>query len=273
MPLFVIPFPQIDPVLVEFGPFAIRWYALAYIAGLLLGWRLAIALVSRDHLWGTREHPDRIAIDDLLVYIAFGIVLGGRLGQVIFYDFSYFSEHPAEIFAVWHGGMAFHGGFIGALLAMSFLAWHRKVPLMSLFDIAAIVSPIGIFFGRIANFINGELWGRPTDVPWAMVFPRADDLPRHPSQLYEAGLEGALIFVIIGLIAMKGGLKRSGLLAGLFGILYALTRSFAELYRDPDPLTEALPGGFTMGMALSLPMALVGVWLVIRSFRAEAKSP
>ena len=269
MPFFVIPFPQIDPVLVEFGPFAIRWYALAYIAGLLIGWRLALAIVSSDHLWGSRAHPDRLTIDDLLVYMAFGIVLGGRLGQVIFYDFAYFSAHPAEIFAVWHGGMAFHGGFIGALLAMTFLAWHRKVPLLSLFDIAAIVSPIGLFFGRIANFINGELWGRPTDVAWAMIFPRADDLPRHPSQLYEAGLEGALIFIMMGFVTMRGGLKRHGLLAGLFGILYALTRSFSELYRDPDPLTEALPGGVTMGMALSLPMALVGLWLVMRSVRAE----
>ncbi|MEY4092336.1 MAG: hypothetical protein RLZZ496_1518 [Pseudomonadota bacterium] len=272
MPLFVLPFPQIDPVLVEFGPFAIRWYALAYIAGLLLGWRLAIALAASDQLWGTRIRPDRLTMDDLLIYMAFGIVFGGRLGNVIFYDLDYYRAHPSEILAVWHGGMAFHGGFIGALLAMVFLSWHRKTPLLSLFDIAAIVSPIGIFFGRIANFINGELWGRPTDVAWAMIFPRADDLPRHPSQLYEAGLEGVLIFIIVGLVALRGGLKKPGLLAGLFGVLYALTRSIAELYRDPDPMTEALPGGFTMGMALSLPMALIGVVLIVLSLRTESKS-
>ena len=272
MPLFVLPFPQIDPVLVEFGPFAIRWYALAYIAGLLLGWRLAIALVASDRLWGSREYPDRLTIDDLLIYMAFGIVFGGRLGNVVFYDLDYYLAHPSEILAVWHGGMAFHGGFIGALLAMLFLSWHRKTPLLSLFDIAAIVSPIGIFFGRIANFINGELWGRPTDVAWAMIFPRADDLPRHPSQLYEAGLEGVLIFIIVGLVALRGGLKKPGLLAGLFGVLYALTRSIAELYRDPDPMTEALPGGFTMGMALSLPMALIGIVLIVLSLRKESPS-
>ena len=198
--------------------------------------------------------------------MAFGIVLGGRLGNVIFYDLNYYLAHPSEILAVWHGGMAFHGGFIGALIAMVILAKLRRVPLLSLFDIAALVSPVGLFFGRIANFINGELWGRPTNVSWAMIFPRADDLPRHPSQLYEAGLEGILIFILLGFVARKGGLKRPGLLSGLFGVLYAATRSFAELYRDPDPLTEALPGGFTMGMALSLPMALIGLVLIARSF-------
>jgi len=165
--------------------------------------------------------------------------------------------------------MAFHGGFIGALIAIYLSCRRHDSPPAALFDVAAAVAPIGLFLGRIANFINGELWGRPTDVPWAMIFPRADDLPRHPSQLYEAGLEGALIFIIMGFVTMRGGLKRHGLLAGLFGILYALTRSFSELYRDPDPLTEALPGGVTMGMALSLPMALVGLWLVVRSVRAE----
>ena len=164
MPLFVIPFPEIDPVLVQFGPFAVRWYALAYIAGLVIGWRVALRLVDAENLWGNRARPDRLTIDDLLIYWALGIVLGGRLGNVIFYDLDYYLTYPSEILAIWHGGMSFHGGLIGAVIAMMILARMRKVSALALFDVAAIVAPIGLFFGRIANFINGELWGRPTDV-------------------------------------------------------------------------------------------------------------
>ncbi len=273
MPLFVLPFPQIDPVLVQFGPFAIRWYALSYIAGLVLGWQIAVRIAEAAALWGTRARPDRGTLDDLLVYWAFGIVLGGRLGNVIFYDLDYYLSYPSEILAIWHGGMSFHGGFIGAVIAMMLLAKARKISSLALFDVAAIVAPIGLFFGRIANFINGELWGRPSDVAWAMVFPRADSLPRHPSQLYEAGLEGLLLLLVIGFAARKGGLKYAGFLSGLFGVLYALARSVAELFRDPDPITEALPGGLTMGMVLSVPMALVGLWLIMRSLRTKAHTP
>jgi phosphatidylglycerol:prolipoprotein diacylglycerol transferase len=271
MPLFLLPFPTIDPVLVEFGPFIVRWYALAYIAGLILGWRLALTLVQSPSLWGERTRPETAAIDDLLVYIAFGIVLGGRLGHVVFYEFSFYAAHPAEILAVWHGGMAFHGGLIGAAVAMILLARLRHLPILALTDVASAVVPIGLFFGRIANFINGELWGRPTDVAWAMIFPRADDQPRHPSQLYEAGLEGAAIFLALMLAVRFGGLKRPGLISGLFGILYAIARTVSEFFRDPDPLTEQLPGGFTMGMALSVPMVVIGLWLVGRSLRAETR--
>lgn len=272
MPLFVLPFPHIDPILIEFGPFAIRWYALAYIAGLILGWRLALMIIARPSLWGSRVAPERLVIDDMLIYVTFGVILGGRLGNVIFYDLDYYFAHPQEILALWHGGMAFHGGLIGVMMAIVILAWRSKTSLLTLFDIAAFCVPIGLFFGRIANFINGELWGRPTDVAWAMVFPRADDLPRHPSQLYEAGLEGAVIFILLARVVAKGGFRRPGLLTGLFGVLYAIMRSFCELYRDPDPFTEALPGGFTMGMALSLPMALVGLWLILRSMTRESLS-
>ena len=201
MPIFVLPFPQIDPVLIEFGPFVVRWYALAYIAGLILGWRLAFAIAARPSLWGIRTPPSLQAVDDLLVYMALGIVIGGRLGHIVFYEPSYYLANPTEIFAVWHGGMAFHGGLIGACVAMVLLARIHRLSILSLTDIAAIVSPIGLFFGRIANFINGELWGRPSDVPWAMVFPRADEQPRHPSQLYEAGMEGLAIRQ-----AMRGGM-------------------------------------------------------------------
>ena len=272
MPIFVLPFPQIDPILIEFGPLAIRWYAIAYIAGLVLGWKLAFAVASRPRLWGQRTPPTHATIDDLLVYMALGIVIGGRLGHVVFYEFSYYFTHPAEIFAIWHGGMAFHGGLIGACVGLILLAQNHKTSILALTDMAAIVSPIGLFFGRLANFINGELWGRPSDIPWAMVFPRADDQPRHPSQLYEAALEGLLIFIIIGLIARSGGLKRPGLLSGLFGILYAAARTICEFYRDPDPISEQLGGGLTMGMALSTPLAVIGFWLVWRSFKTVAKS-
>jgi len=267
--MFVIPYPHIDPILVEFGPFVIRWYALAYIAGLVIGWKLAFKIAANTALWGTRTPPDYATVDDLLVYMALGIVIGGRLGQVLFYDLVFFIINPLEIFAVWHGGMAFHGGLIGACIAMILLAKRRKTSLLALTDIAAIVSPIGLFFGRIANFINGELWGRPTDVEWAIVFPRADDQPRHPSQLYEAALEGLLIFLIVGWVARKGGLKRPGLLSGLFGLLYAITRTISEFFRDPDPVTEQLAGGLTMGMALSIPLIVIGLWLIWRSYRME----
>ncbi len=270
MPIVVLPFPHIDPVLIEFGPLVIRWYALAYLAGLLIGWKLAFALAANAALWGSRTPPDHATIDDLIVYMALGIVVGGRLGNVVFYDLAYFIDNPLEIFAVWHGGMAFHGGLIGACIAMVLLARVHQTPILAITDIAAIVSPVGLFFGRIANFINGELWGRPADVPWAMVFPRADEQPRHPSQLYEATLEGLLLFLIIGWIARMGGLKRPGLLSGLFGILYAVTRTISEFYRDPDPVSEQLAGGFTMGMALSAPLALIGLGLVWRSFRKVA---
>jgi len=272
MPIFILPFPQIDPVLIEFGPFVVRWYALAYIAGLILGWRLAFALAARPSLWGTRTPPSLQAVDDLLVYMALGIVVGGRIGHIVFYEPSYYLANPTETLAVWHGGMAFHGGLIGACVAMVLLARIHRLSILSLTDIAAIVSPIGLFFGRIANFINGELWGRPSDVPWAMVFPRADEQPRHPSQFYEAGMEGLFIFIAIGLAAKYGGLRRPGLLSGLFGVLYAIARTLSEFFRDPDPKSELLAGGLTMGMVLSAPLAILGLWLIWQSIYTKTEA-
>lgn len=265
--MFVIAFPQIDPVLIAFGPFAIRWYALAYLAGLIIGWRLAFMIAARQTLWGERTPPSAEAIDDLLLAVALGIVIGGRLGHVLFYEFSYYLENPLQVLAVWHGGMAFHGGLIGAAIAMIFVAHFRHTRILALTDVAAVVAPIGLFFGRLANFINGELWGRPSDVPWAMIFPRADEQPRHPSQLYEAGLEGLAILMILSLVARWGGLKRPGLLSGLFGVCYAIARTVSEFYREPDPQSEALANGWTMGMALSAPLVLVGLWLILTSFK------
>ncbi len=190
MPLNAIPFPQIDPVLVSIGPFAIRWYALAYIVGILGGWFYARAIVRSEALWGGKAPLTVTDYDDFILWVTLGIILGGRIGYVLFYNAPYFVEHPAEIVQLWKGGMSFHGGFLGCVAAVLLFAWRRGIPWLSLGDITCAVAPIGLFLGRLANFINAELWGRVTDVPWAIVFPGAGVLPRHPSQLYEAGLEG-----------------------------------------------------------------------------------
>src|ERR1044072_8142160 len=189
MPLFVIPYPSFDPVLVHLGPFAIRWYALAYIFGILLGWGYARAIIRAEKLWGGKPPLSVTDFDDFVLWVTLGIILGGRIGYVLFYNFPHFAAHPIEIVQLWNGGMSFHGGFTGCVVAVVLFAYARGISILSLGDITCAVGPIGLFLGRIANFINGELWGRPTDVPWAMVFPGAGALPRPPSQLYEAGLE------------------------------------------------------------------------------------
>ena len=183
MPVFAIPFPAIDPVLISVGPFSIRWYALAYVAGIFLAWWYARRLAADARLWGTGGAPLRVGdLDDFIVWAAVGIVAGGRIGYVLFYDLHHYIQQPADIFAVWHGGMSFHGGFLGTMLAMSLFAWQRKLPTWSLIDLIAAGTPFGLFFGRIANFINGEIFGRVTDVPWAIVFPNGGDEPRHPRE-------------------------------------------------------------------------------------------
>lgn len=267
MLMFVLPFPTIDPVLIAIGPFAIRWYALAYIAGLLLGWLYARALVRRPALWGGRPVPTEADLDDMLVYCALGVIVGGRLFYVLFYNLDFFLANPAEIPALWRGGMSFHGGLVGCAIALMVLAKRRALPILSFADIAAAVVPLGLFFGRVANFINGELWGRVTDVSWAMVFPYAGPLPRHPSQLYEAVLEGLAILIILYFVIQRGGLKRPGYVAGLFGVLYAIGRIISEFFREPDPQLGFLFGGATMGMLLSVPLFAAGVWLIMRSRR------
>jgi phosphatidylglycerol:prolipoprotein diacylglycerol transferase len=265
MPTFVLPFPAVDPVLVQLGPLAIRWYALAYIAGLIAGWALIRRLVADDRLWGGAARPDKDSIDDLLVFVALGVVIGGRLGIVLFYHPSFYFAHPYEIIRVWEGGMSFHGGLIGAFVGMALFARRHETLLLTVMDLSALVVPIGIFFGRIANFIKPELWGRPTDVPWAMIFPGSDGVPRHPSQLYEALLEGFATFAILALAARSGALRRPGLIAGLFGVLYGMARIFSEFFREPDPGLENIAYGLTMGMILSAPMILIGVGLILWS--------
>eukprot|EP01037_Dinobryon_pediforme_P007545 gene7545-7610_t len=257
---FSVPFPWI-------GPLPIRWYALAYIGGMLGGWLYARWLVQQPRLWGQIQHPDAVSLDDLLVYAALGTIIGGRLGNVLFYSPGFYFAHPLEIFKLWEGGMAFHGGLIGVLIGMWLFARREKVSALSVIDLCAIVVPIGLFFGRLANFIRPELWGRPTDVPWAMIFPGVDGLPRHPSQLYEAGLEGLLLLLILSIMAQRGGLKRPGLIMGSFGILYGFARIISEFFREPDAVTEALAHGLTMGMVLSVPLIVIGGFFVLRALR------
>ena len=265
MPTLVLPFPAINPVLVQWGPLAIRWYALAYIAGLTLGWLLIRKVVANDRYWGGAKRPSPLSIDDLLVYCAFGVIIGGRLGDVLFYDPRYYLAHPLDVFKIWQGGMAFHGGLIGALIGMILFARRHGAPALTVMDLCALAAPIGLFFGRIANFIRPELWGRPTDVPWAVVFPGTDGLPRHPSQIYEALLEGALAFAILFVLARTGALKRPGLITGAFGIVYGSARIFCEFFREPDPRLEDLGRGLTMGMVLSAPLIVIGLGLLAAS--------
>jgi phosphatidylglycerol:prolipoprotein diacylglycerol transferase len=262
MPLFVIPFPAFDPVLVHLGPFAIRWYALAYIAGILLGWAYARALIRNERLWGGKPPMGIDDFDDFILWVTLGIILGGRTGYVLFYNLPNFVEHPIEIIQLWHGGMSFHGGFIGCVLAVVLFSRKRGIPFLSLGDITCAVGPIGLLLGRIANFINGELWGRPADVPWAMVFPDGGALPRHPSQLYEATLEGLLLLVVLALLMRAGALKRPGLIIGCFAVGYAIARTSCEFFREPDAQLGFLWGGLTMGMLLSVPLFLAGLGFI-----------
>lgn len=258
MPFLAIPFPDIDPILISIGPFAIRWYALAYVGGILLAWWFARRVAANGSYWRAKPPMTPADIDDVIVWCALGIVLGGRLGYVLFYQPQYFLEHPAEILVIWRGGMSFHGGFLGTVLALILFARSRRIPVLSMLDIAALVVPMGLFLGRIANFINGELWGRVTDVPWAVIFPMAGPDPRHPSQLYQAGLEGIVLFAILLYAVKRGALQRPGMVGGLFVAGYGIARIVGELFREPDAHIGYLAGGLTMGMLLSIPMIVAG---------------
>jgi phosphatidylglycerol---prolipoprotein diacylglyceryl transferase len=273
MPTALIPFPSFDPVLVSIGPFAIRWYALAYICGILLGWLYARAIIANERYWGGPAPMTVLDYDDFILWVTLGIILGGRTGYVLFYNLPYFAEHPLEIVQLWNGGMSFHGGFLGCVLAVILFARSRGISILSLGDLTCAVAPIGIFLVRLANFINGELWGRAADVPWAMVFP-ADrlHLPRHPSQLYEAGLEGVVLFVLLFLLVRAGALKRPGLILGAFALLYGLARCVCEFFREPDPQLGFLWGGLTMGMLLSVPLMIAGVILIAHALRAQPRT-
>ena len=283
--ILTIPFPDFDPAIFEIGPFAIRWYSLAYIAGLVIGWRYCRRLAIRSPARFTaealpkgataeqiQEHQEREAtvFDDFLLWATLGVILGGRLGYVLFYNPGYFLSNPLEILKIWQGGMSFHGGLLGMVAAQVIFAWRRKIALIAQADVIAPAAPIGLFLGRLANFINGELYGRATEVPWAMIFPGdPDQLPRHPSQLYQAGLEGLALFIILFVMVRLGALGRTGLLTGTFLIGYALSRLTMELFREPDAHLGFLLGGATMGQLLSLPMLLAGLGLVLWSLRGR----
>ena len=271
MPLSVLPFPQFDPVLISIGPFAIRWYALAYIFGILLGWLYARAIIRNERLWAGPPPMTVLDFDDFILWVTLGIILGGRTGYVLFYNFDHFIANPLEIVQVWKGGMSFHGGFLGCVAAVVLFAWKRGLPILSLGDITCAVGPIGLFLGRVANFVNGELWGRATEVPWAMVFCNriieaanagrcpAGPLPRHPSQLYEATLEGLVLLALLAILVRAGALKRPGLIIGAFAVGYALARTVCEFFREPDAQLGFLWGGLTMGMMLNIPLLLAGL--------------
>jgi phosphatidylglycerol:prolipoprotein diacylglycerol transferase len=271
----LIKVPVFDPIAIAIGPIAIRWYALAYIGGIVLGWLYARALIKNEKLWGGPAPISLIQMDDFILWVTLGIIVGGRTGYVLFYNLPFFAEHPAEIFELWKGGMSFHGGFMGCVVAVIWFARRNNIPILSLGDITTAVGPIGLFLGRIANFINSELWGRPADptLPWAMIFPNGGPLPRHPSQLYEAGMEGILLFTVLAVMIRFGALKRPGLILGSFITLYALARITGEHFREPDPQLGFLWGGLTMGMLLSLPMVFAGIILIVRAWRRERPNP
>ncbi|WP_425072313.1 prolipoprotein diacylglyceryl transferase [Sagittula sp. S175] len=289
-----IPFPNLSPELISFDlfgmHFALRWYALAYIAGILIGWRIAVSAVKRPGLWPRQQPPATPGqIEDLLTWIILGVILGGRIGYVFFYNAGYYLSHPAEILMIWQGGMAFHGGLLGVVVATWIWCLKNRAPILSTADMLALATPPGLLLGRLANFVNAELWGRPTDLPWGVIFPgeaaqacgqvMGELCARHPSQLYEAGLEGLLLGLILLTLAWRGALKRPGVIAAVFFIGYAAARILVEFVRQPDeqftsatdPVGYAIQfggAGLTQGQLLSLAMIAIGVVFLIRSRRA-----
>lgn len=263
---FVIPFPIIDPVLIQVGPLTIRWYALAYTVGLFLAWRYVRALAKRPPSPASERD-----IDGFLLWATLGVVLGARLGYMLFYKFSYFLDNPLSVFQVSSGGMSFHGGLLGVLVAGLLYFRRRGMGVLAFADLVVCAAPIGLFLGRMANFINGELYGRVSDVPWAMVFPRGGPAPRHPSQLYEAGLEGVVLFLVLYFLWRRESVRRrTGLLSGVFLVGYAAARATVELFRQPDAHIGFLVGGTTMGQWLSTPVLALGFFLIIWSGRRSA---
>lgn len=257
--IFALSFPAIDPVLIKIGPVAIRWYALAYLAGLLFGWRFLMRLAD-----GSVKGLDREAADDFLVWATLAVIIGGRLGYVLFYRPGFYLQSPLEIFAVWQGGMSFHGGIAGVIVASVWFARRRGIPPLVLGDMIARVAPVGLFFGRLANFINGELFGRVTAVPWGVVFPSGGPEPRHPSQLYEAALEGLVMLVLLNLLGRSSWAKaRPGFVTGGFLAGYGVVRTAVEFVREPDGHLGFVLGPFTMGQALSVPMIIAGLVLML----------
>ena len=260
--------PVIDPVALDLGPLSIKWYGLAYMFSLLLGWIYTRSLSGNQRLWGGKSPIKPDHFDDLLMWITLGVVVGGRLGYVLFYKPAYFFHNPAEIIATWNGGMSFHGGLIGSLIAIWIYSRRHKLPVLSVLDVASATAPLGFYFGRLANFINGELWGRESDVPWAMVFPNAEagGAARHPSQLYEAALEGLVLFLVLRFLTHRRlAFLKPGLVTGTMILGYGLARIFVENYRQFEEGSGLMIGPFTPGMIYSVPMVLLGAWLIYRA--------
>lgn len=259
----------LSPIALDLGFFQLRWYSLAYIAGILLGWWYLLKLIARPGSPMARRHAD-----DLVFYATLGILLGGRLGYVLFYKPLEYLENPGDIIRVWDGGMSFHGGVIGVSLAILLMAKKHKLDWLRIHDYVACTVPIGLLFGRLANFVNGELWGRPGEVPWAMVFPMADGEPRHPSQLYEAGLEGIVLFALLWFLFWKTEARlHPGKLVGTFLAGYGLSRFAVEFFREPDAHLGLLWLGMSMGQWLTVPMIAGGAWLVATAKGREDRSP
>ena len=271
--MLAIAFPVFDPIAIAIGPIAIRWYALAYIGGIVLGWIYARRIIRSERLWGGKAPLTLLDFDDFILWVTLGIILGGRAGYVLFYNLPYFTQHPAEILELWKGGMSFHGGFMGCVVAVLLFGWKRNISPLPLGDVTCAVGPIGLVLGRMANFINSELWGRAADpsLPWAVVFPNGGPLPRHPSQLYEAALEGIVLFAILALLIRGGALKRPGFIIGAFAVVYGIARIASEFFREPDAQLGFLWGGATMGMILSVPMILAGIVFMIFASKRAAK--
>lgn len=252
--------PQLDPVIASFGPLAIRWYSLAYILGIVLGFYL-IKHINKK----VNKLPQKV-LDDLIMYMVFGIILGGRLGYVLFYNLPFYVYNPLEAFYIWQGGMSFHGGLIGSITAIYLLARKNKLHFFDIMDFIALVTPIGLFCGRVANFINMELWGKVTSKPWGVIFPNLDPYPRHPSQLYEAFLEGVVLFIILMVLASKKeAFDKKGLISGVFLTGYGISRFIVEFFREPDAQLGLLFNFISMGQLLCLPMIGFGVYFVVSS--------
>ena len=258
-------FPDISPVIFTIGSFSLRWYALAYLIGILSAWLLTKRNIKMYKLGISNEQ-----LDDLVFYVTLGIILGGRLGYVCCYGNGYFWHNPQEILALWHGGMSFHGGLVGVITGLYCFARKYKFPFLKITDIVALYVPIGIFLGRLANFVNGELWGRVTTVPWAVKFPEGGYLPRHPSQLYEALSEGVLMFIILNCLWKKAYVRAHyGIISSVFLIIYATSRICMEFFREPDQQIGFLLGGITMGQLLSLPFLLLGLYILHHAVQKE----
>lgn len=256
-------YPEISPIIFSIGPVAIRWYSMAYLVGIISAWLLVRRQINLYKIPITKEN-----LEDLVFDVTMGIILGGRLGYVLFYGHSLFWEHPLEIFAIWNGGMSFHGGIIGVILAIFYFAHQIKMPFLRVTDLVVLYVPIGIFLGRLANFVNDELWGRVTDVAWAVRFPNGGYLPRHPSQIYESLTEGVLMFIILNVLwRYRWVREKTGFVSGMFAFLYALFRISMEPFREPDQQLGYFFNSVTMGQILSLPFLLIGLWVMARSIK------